>query len=59
MISVAQSSVLSVTAEALALEGQVLSAVSYAEAAGLVTALREGIAPAALVRPLLDLQELR
>ena len=59
VISVAQSSVLSVTAEALALEGQVLPAVSYAEAAGLVTALREGIAPAALVRPLLDLQELR
>ncbi len=36
----------------------VLAAAGYAEAAGLVLALREGIAPAALVRPLPPLAEL-
>jgi hypothetical protein len=42
--------VLNVSAEALGLP--VLRAGSYAEAAGLLVALREGISPAALTRPL-------
>jgi len=50
VIAVANPCVLQVTAEALGLK--VLPAASYAEAAGLLLALREGIAPAALQRPL-------
>jgi hypothetical protein len=50
LIAVQNPSLLSVTAGALELA--VLPAASYTEAAGLVLALREGIAPAALVRPL-------
>jgi hypothetical protein len=50
VIAVHNPCVLAVTAEALGLE--VLKAGSYAEAAGLVVALREGISPAALERPL-------
>jgi hypothetical protein len=50
LIAVQNPCLLDVTAEALGLA--VLPAASYAEAAGLVLALREGIAPAALVRPL-------
>jgi hypothetical protein len=50
VIAVANPCVLQVSAEALGLE--VLAAASYAEAAGLVLALREGIAPASLARPL-------
>jgi len=42
----------------LALGEQVLKASSYAEAAGLLMALREGIAPQALMRPLPGLREL-
>ena len=49
VIAVHNPCVLQVTAEALGLE--VLAAGSYAEAAGLVLALREGISPAALQRP--------
>ena len=44
---------LEVTGAALGIA--VLPAASYAEAAGLVLALREGIAPQALVRPLASL----
>jgi hypothetical protein len=49
LIAVANPCLLQVTAEALGLEA--LPARSYAEAAGLVTALREGIDPSALTRP--------
>jgi hypothetical protein len=50
LIAVHNPSVLNVSAEALGLP--VLKAGSYAEAAGLLVALREGISPAALCRPL-------
>jgi hypothetical protein len=53
VIAVRNPCVLRVSAQALGLE--VLPAASYAEAAGLVLALREGIDPAALRRPLLPL----
>jgi len=55
LIAVDNPCVLEVTAAALALAetgATVLPAAGYAEAAGLVLALREGIAPAALRRPL-------
>lgn len=54
VIAVHNPCVLAVTAEALGLA--VLAASSYSEAAGLVLALREGLAPAALTRPLPPLQ---
>jgi len=50
VIAVENPCLLNVTAEALGFE--VLPAASYSEAAGLVLALREGISPAALQRPL-------
>ena len=50
LIAVDNPCVLQVSAEALGLAA--IPAASYAEAAGLVLALREGIAPAALRRPL-------
>ena len=50
VISVHNPCVLNVSAAALGLE--VLAAESYAAAAGLLVALREGISPSALVRPL-------
>lgn len=50
LISVANPCLLEVTAEALGLAA--IPARSYAEAAGVVLALREGIDPAALARPL-------
>ena len=53
LIAVHNPSVLNVSAEALGLP--VLRAGSYAEAAGLLVALREGISSAALARPLLPL----
>ena len=58
VITVANPSVLSVTADALGLSQSVLQASSYSEAAGLVLALREGLTPASLVRPLPALQRL-
>ena len=58
VIAVSNPGVLSVSAEALGVGCQVLKAGSYAEAAGLVTALREGIAIPALGRPFPALQEL-
>jgi hypothetical protein len=54
VIAVDNPCLLDVSAEALGL--QVLKATSYAEAAGLVLALREGIAPEALCRPLSSLR---
>jgi len=54
VIAVDNPCLLEVTAEALEL--QVIAASSYSEAAGLVLALREGIAPAALHRPLSPLR---
>jgi hypothetical protein len=50
VIAVHNPCLLQVDAEALGLE--VLPAASYGEAAGLVLALREGLSPAALRRPL-------
>ena len=58
LITVENPSVLSVTAEALGLETPLLKANSYAEAAGLVLALREGLSPASLSRPLPALEQL-
>ena len=50
VITVSNPCLLDVTADALALES--IAAASYSEAAGLVLALREGISPVALRRPL-------
>ena len=58
VISVANPSVLEVTSIALGLVSEVLQAGSYAEAAGLVLALREGVALSALMRPISALKEL-
>jgi len=58
VISVANPSVLEVTSTALGVGSEVLHAGSYAEAAGLVLALREGVALSALMRPLSALKEL-
>ena len=58
LITVENPSVLSVTAERLGIGGDVLRARGYAEAAGLVMALREGLVPASLGRPLPALQRL-
>ncbi|MEY3751351.1 MAG: hypothetical protein RLZZ186_1770 [Cyanobacteriota bacterium] len=56
VIAVDNPCLLDVSADALGLE--VLPAASYSEAAGLVLALREGIAPGALRRPLPALKDL-
>ena len=58
VVCVANPSVLSVSADALGLSQVVLQASSYSEAAGLVLALREGLSPASLGRPLPPLQRL-
>lgn len=58
LIAVENPSVLSVTADALGLSQNVLHASSYSEAAGLVLALREGLSPASLSRPLPALEQL-
>ena len=60
LITVANASLLEVTSDALRLGGTdaVLQAGSYAEAAGFLLALREGVSADALQRPLLPLQEL-
>jgi hypothetical protein len=55
VIAVANPCLLEVSAEALGLE--VIPAAGYSEAAGLVLALREGIAPSALRRPLPGLRD--
>ena len=52
VIAVANPSLLDVTPELLGLAEAVLPAASYSEAAGLVLALREGLSPASLQRPL-------
>ncbi len=52
VIAVANPSLLDVTPELLGLTEAVLPATSYSEAAGLVLALREGLSPASLQRPL-------
>ena len=52
VITVANPSLLNVTPELLGLAEAVLPAASYSEAAGLVLALREGLSPASLQRPL-------
>ena len=59
VISVANPSLLSVTSDVLGLTSGVFQASSYAEAAGLLVALREGISPSALGRPLPPLQEIQ
>ena len=58
LIAVDNPSVLQVTPESLELSTRLLKATTYAEAAGLVLALREGISPAALQRPLPGLERL-
>ena len=58
LIAVDNPSVLQVTAASLGLGAGVIKAASYAEAAGLVLALREGISPTALQRPLPRLERL-
>ena len=58
LIAVENPSLLSVTADALGLSQNVLHASSYSEAAGLVLALREGLSPASLSRPLPALEQL-
>ena len=58
VISVANPSVLQVTSTVLGVGSEVLKAGSYAEAAGWVLALREGVALSALMRPLPALKEL-
>ena len=58
MIAVANRSVLNVTAGALGVGSAVIAARGYAEAAGLVMALREGLAVEALGRPLASLEML-
>lgn len=57
VIAVQNPCVLEVSAVALGLE--VLPATSYAEAAGLVLALREGLDPAVLQRPIAALKEIQ
>ena len=52
VIAVANPSLLAVTPELLGMADAVLPAASYSEAAGLVLALREGLSPASLQRPL-------
>ena len=58
LITVANPSLLDVSAEALGLDHGVQRASSYAEAAGFVMALREGVAAASLQRPLPPLERL-
>ncbi len=58
VICVSNSSVLQVTSTALGFGSEVLQASSYAEAAGWVLALREGVSLSALKRPLPPLKEL-
>ena len=58
VISVANPSLLQVTPAALGVEDDVLPAQSYAEAAGWVLALREGVSVTALKRPLSSLRHL-
>jgi hypothetical protein len=58
VISVDNPSVLEVTSTVLGLGSEVLHAGSYAEAAGLVLALREGVSLSALMRPLPALKEM-
>ena len=62
LIAVHNPSVLEVNAEALALAElgvTVLPAASYTEAAGWITALRDGLSPASLQRPIPPLRERR
>ena len=58
VITVRNPGMLAVSAESLGVGHQVLKAASYAEAAGLLVALREGIASSSLVRPFPALREL-
>ena len=58
VISVDNPSVLDVTSTVLGLGSEVLQASSYAEAAGMVLALREGVSLSALMRPLPALKEM-
>ena len=58
VICVTNPSLLQVTSTVLGLGSDVLQASSYAEAAGMVLALREGISLSALMRPLPALKEM-
>ena len=52
VIAVTNPSVLQVSSHSMGLEGRVVAAATYAEAAGLVLAMREGVAFPSLQRPL-------
>ena len=58
VICVTNPSLLQVTSTVLGLRSEVLQASSYAEAAGMVLALREGVSLSALMRPLPALKEM-
>ena len=58
VICVTNPSLLQVTSTVLGLGSEVLQASSYAEAAGMVLALREGVSLSALMRPLPALKEM-
>ena len=58
VICVTNPSLLHVTSTVLGLGSEVLQASSYAEAAGMVLALREGVSLSALMRPLPALKEM-
>ena len=58
VICVTNPSLLQVTSTVLGLGSEVLKASSYAEAAGMVLALREGVSLSALMRPLPALKEM-
>ena len=58
LITVTNPSLMAVTAEALGLDHGVQRATSYAEAAGWLLALREGVAAGSLQRPLSPLERL-
>ena len=55
VIAVTNPSVLQVSSHSMGLEGRVVAAATYAEAAGLLLAMREGVALPSLQRPLLPL----
>ena len=58
LITVNNSSILSVTSDRLGIDSDIYSASNYAEAAGLLLAIREGLTPNSLARPLKSLERL-
>ena len=58
LIAVENPSTQGVTVESLGLNNEVMKVKNYSEAAGLVLALREGISPKSLIRPITSLKKL-